>query len=46
VAIKLKIPTSTKTGQTGKGPFSRDPVLKVALVVFLVLSTATGGAFA
>ncbi|MGA8308973.1 MAG: transglycosylase domain-containing protein, partial [Terriglobales bacterium] len=46
MAIKLKIPTSTKPGQTGKTVFSRDPVLKVALVAFLVLATATGGVFA
>ena len=46
MAIKLKIPTSTKPGQTGKTLFSRDPVLRVALAAFLVLATATGGVFA
>ncbi len=42
MAIKLKIPTGRKPGQTGKGAFSRDPILQAALVVFLVFSTATG----
>jgi len=46
VAIRLKIPTSTKPGQAGKTLFSRDPVLRVALAVFLVLATASGGVFA
>ena len=45
MAIKLKIPTSRKTGKSGTGPFSRDPLLRAALVVFLVLATTTGGAF-
>jgi len=42
VAIRLKIPTGKKPGQTGKGAFLRDPILRAALVIFLVLSTATG----
>ena len=46
MAIRLKIPTSTKPGQAGKTLFSRDPVLRVALAVFLVLATASGGVFA
>lgn len=46
MAIKLKIPTSTKPGKTGKTLFSRDPVLRVALAVFLILATASGGVFA
>jgi len=45
VAIRLKIPTSTKTGKAGNTPFSRDPVLRVALAAFLVLATATSGVF-
>ena len=45
MAIKLKIRTSKSAGQAGKGPFSRDPVLKVALVAFLFLATITGGVF-
>jgi penicillin-binding protein 1B len=44
VAIRLKIPTIGKSGSTGKGP-AHDPVLKAALIVFLVLATATGGFF-
>jgi penicillin-binding protein 1B len=44
VAIKLKIPTGKPTGQAGKAWISRDPLLRAALVVFLVLATA-GGAF-
>jgi penicillin-binding protein 1B len=44
VAIRLKIPTIRKSGSTGKGP-ARDPVLKAALIVFLVLATATVGFF-
>jgi penicillin-binding protein 1B len=42
VAIKLKIPTGSKTGNW---PFPRDPLLKTALIIFLVLATATGGMF-
>jgi penicillin-binding protein 1B len=45
VAIKLKIPTGNKNGQAGKWPFSRDPLIRAALVVFLVMATATGGMF-
>jgi penicillin-binding protein 1B len=44
VAIKLKIPTGKATGEPGKGWLSHDPLLRAALVVFLVLST-TGGVF-
>ncbi|MGH9538292.1 MAG: penicillin-binding protein 1A [Terriglobales bacterium] len=45
MAIKLKIPTGNKNGQAGKWPFSRDPLIRAALVVFLVMATATGGVF-
>jgi len=45
VAIKLKIPTGSKTGKAGSWPFPRDPVLKAALIIFLVLATTTGGIF-
>jgi penicillin-binding protein 1B len=45
VAIKLKIPTGRKTGKAGSWPFPRDPVLKAALIIFLVLATTTGGIF-
>ena len=42
VAIKLKIPTGNRTGKPGRW-FSHDPLVRAALVVFLVLAT-TGGA--
>ena len=45
MAIKLKIPTGRKTGKAGSWPFPRDPVLKAALIIFLVLATTTGGIF-
>jgi penicillin-binding protein 1B len=45
VAIKLKIPTMPKSGRPGQGTFARDPVLRVALAVFLVLATITAGTF-
>ena len=45
MAIKLKIPTGSKTGKAGSWPFPRDPVLKAALIIFLVLATTTGGIF-
>jgi len=45
VAIKLKIPTGRKTGKAGSWPFPRDPLLKAALIVFLVLAATTGGTF-
>jgi penicillin-binding protein 1B len=44
VAIRLKIPTGKETGKPGKGWLSHDPLVRAALVVFLVLATA-GGAF-
>jgi penicillin-binding protein 1B len=43
VAIKLKIPTGNPTGKPGRW-LSHDPLLRAALVVFLILAT-TGGAF-
>ncbi len=45
MAIKLKIPTGRKTGKAGSWPFPRDPLLKAALIVFLVLAATTGGIF-
>ncbi len=42
MAIKLKIPTGRQAGKTGW--LSHDPLLRAALVIFLVLGT-TGGAF-
>jgi penicillin-binding protein 1B len=43
VAIKLKIPKSKKRGTTGKGFVSGDPVIRIALAVFIVLSVALCG---
>jgi len=40
VAIKLKIPKRKKRGTTGKGLVSGDPVVRIALAVFIVLSVA------
>jgi penicillin-binding protein 1B len=45
VAIKLKIPTGRKNGDAGGGLLSRDPLIKAALIVFLVLAISTGGVF-
>jgi penicillin-binding protein 1B len=39
VAIKLKIPTAKQSGKPGMGWFS-DPVVRAALIIFLVLGTA------
>ena len=43
MAIKLKIPKSKKRGTTGKGFVSGDPVIRIALAVFIVLSVALCG---
>jgi len=45
VAIKLKIPTGKKTGKTGNWPFPHDPLLKAALILFIVLATTSGAIF-
>jgi penicillin-binding protein 1B len=45
VAIRLKIPTSRQTGKPGRGWSFQDPLLRAALVVFLVLATVGGGFF-
>jgi penicillin-binding protein 1B len=45
VAIKLKIPTGRKNGNAEGGLLSRDPLIKAALIVFLVLAISTGGMF-
>jgi penicillin-binding protein 1B len=44
LAIKIKIPKNGKGGVGWRG-FPRDPVLRAALVVFLVAAIAIGGAF-
>jgi penicillin-binding protein 1B len=45
VAIKLKIPTGRKNGNAEGGLLSRDPLIKAALIVFLVLAISTCGMF-
>ena len=45
MAIKLKIPSGKQAGKPGKGWLSHDPLLRAALVVFLVLATTGGGFF-
>jgi penicillin-binding protein 1B len=45
VAIKLKIPTGNKTGWSSHLPLPPDPLVRAALIVFLVMATATGGFF-
>ena len=45
MAIRLKIPTSRQTGKPGRGWSFQDPLLRAALVVFLVLATVGGGFF-
>jgi penicillin-binding protein 1B len=45
VAIKLKIPKS-KSSETGARRFiSRDPLIRTALIVFIVLAASVGGVF-
>ncbi len=45
MAIKLKIPNSKKSGPGKKGVLSRDPVIRIALLVFVTLALAMGGTF-
>ena len=45
MAIRLKIPTGKKGGKAGNGLLTSDPLLKAALIVFLVLSISAGGVF-
>ena len=40
MTIKLKIPKRKKSASAGKGVLSRDPVIRVALAVFIVLSVS------
>jgi len=44
VAIKLKIPKS-KSRPAGKGFFSKDPILRGALLFFVVLTVLFVGVF-
>jgi penicillin-binding protein 1B len=45
VAIKVKIPKRKNGGKSGKGLVSRDPVIRVALAVFIILSVGFCGWF-
>jgi penicillin-binding protein 1B len=45
VTIKLKIPKRKKSASGGKGVVSRDPVIRIALAVFIVLSVTVCGWF-
>ena len=38
MAIKLKIPKRKNVAKGGKGKLTRDPVLRVALIAFLLIS--------
>jgi len=45
VAIKLKIPKSKISETGGKRFLSRDPLIRTALIVFIVLAATVGGVF-
>ncbi len=45
VAIKIKIPKSDGAGGKARRGLPRDPVLRAALVVFLVVAVGLGGSF-
>jgi len=45
VAIKIKIPKDEGQGGKGRRGLPRDPVLRAALVVFLVVAVGLGGSF-
>jgi penicillin-binding protein 1B len=45
VAIRLKFPKGSSTDRPSTGLLSRDPVLRIALIVFLILAAATAGGF-
>ena len=45
MAVKLKIPKGNPGGKRGKGLFSRDPVIRAALTVFLVAAVLLVGWF-
>lgn len=46
MAIKLKIPRAKKNASGGKSFIPRDPIVRAALIVFIVLSIALSSAFA
>jgi penicillin-binding protein 1B len=45
VAIKIKIPKSTTSKGPGKWGISRDPIVRAAVLVFVILAASLGGAF-
>jgi penicillin-binding protein 1B len=45
VAIKIKIPRRSRSAQAGKGVSSRDPVIRVALLTFVILTMGVGAGF-
>ena len=45
MAIRLKIPKSEHGGKTGKGRFSRDPVIRAAVLGFVAVAIAVVGSF-
>jgi penicillin-binding protein 1B len=45
VAIKIKIPKNGGKGGKGRRGLSRDPVIRAALMVFLIVATGLGGIF-
>jgi penicillin-binding protein 1B len=45
VAIRLKISNTQPAGKGGKGFFSRDPLLRAGLAVFVLLTLVMGGLF-
>ena len=45
VAIKIKIPKSKAAQKAGKWGMPRDPIVKAALIVFVVLAATLGGTF-
>ncbi|HEY5039548.1 MAG TPA: penicillin-binding protein, partial [bacterium] len=45
MAIKLKFPKKKKNGKTGGRFFSHDPVIRVAVSIFVVLAIAISGVF-
>ena len=45
MAIKIKIPKSKAAQKAGKWGMPRDPIVKAALIVFVVLAATLGGTF-
>jgi penicillin-binding protein 1B len=45
VAIKIKIPKSKKKSSGGKAGLSRDPIIRVALIIFVVLAVGVTAFF-